>query len=892
MKKSIFKTSIIILRQLFKRQNDSALNNEFKIISKQLKQASDYQRNCKFQEAEKICLSILQKHPQNTDVLINLGKIAQQQQKYNSAISFLEKAIDTAPSNPELLNAFGDVYQLMEQYETAKGYYQDAITLSPDFFEAHNNLGNVFQDLGQLDNAIVCHKQAITLNPEYAKAHNNLGNAYLETGETIDASRCYEQAIDIKPDYPEAYNNLGLTFLTQGRLDEAITNFKQALSLKPDFAMAYNYLGDAYQELGQFEESITHFKQAVSLAPDHTGIHYNLGIVFQEIGQLEEAVSCYKKALSLNHDYTEVHNRLGTTYLDLGLLDEAMSYFKQALSLEPEHPEIHYNLGFVFQKMGQLGQAKSCYEKALLLKPDYAEAHNKLGYILMIQDRMEESIGQFELALSVKPDFADARYNLGNVLTILARLEEAFTHYKQAISIKPDFPEPYNNLGNALKDFGQLDEAISHYEKALTLNPNYAVVHSNLLYTLSYKHDIGSQELFDAHLRWAHQHALPLTKSIETHTNDARSDRCLRIGYLSPDFRVHSVAFFIMPILANHNRDKFKTIAYFDHTVDDNMTRRLQTEFDTWHNIANMSDEQVVKLIREDGIDILIDLTGHTSNNRMCVFALKPTPVQVTYLGYSTTTGLPTMDFRLTDTWTDPPGETERYHTEELVRLPHVFLCYQPPLDCPEIRNLPAENSEYITFGSFNNATKINQKVVSVWARCMQSIPESHLILKASQFNNASIRHNFQSLFEECGISPERIEFINWTTSVSDHMDLYNKIDIALDTFPYNGTTTTCEALWMGVPVITLSGVVHQARVGGSILTDIGFPQFIANTHDAFVEKTVDLANDLVTLKAVRNELRDKMRLAPLTNAKQFTQTLENAYREMWFRWCNNKESL
>ena len=796
----------------------------------------------------------------------------------------LKQLFKFGPTGPAKVRTSPNSQQLEDvKIPKQNGYTQDA--------ESLNDLGNAHQDKGQLEEALAFHIKAISIKPDFAKAHNNLGNAYLGLGRLDKAISCYQQAISLEPDYANAHNNLGIAFFTQGRPDEAITHLEQALVIKPDFSIAHNYLGDIYQELGKFKESINHFKQAVSLEPDSAGMHYNLGIVLQQSKQLEEAVSPYKKALSLNPDYTDGHIRLGTTYIELGLYEEAIICLQQAASLEPEHPEIHYNLGLVYQELGPLETAISCYEKAFSLKPDYFEAHNNLGYILMAQNRMEESITQFKQVLSIKPDFADAYYNLGNVYLILNQLEDAFTQYQHAISIQPDFPEAHNNIGNTLKDCGQLDQAISHYEKALALKPSYAAVHSNLLYSLSYKHDIEPQKLFEAHKQWTQQHAQSLINAVKTHNNNTQADRCLRIGYLSPDFRTHSVAFFIEPILANHNRDKFEVFAYYNSTVDDNMTKRIQTMVDVWHNIIYMSDEEVCKLIKDDGIDILVDLTGHSSNNRMSVFALKPAPIQITYIGYSTTTGLPTMDYRITDNWTDPPGTTEHYHTEELLRLPQVFLCYQPPLEYPEIEDLPAKKSGYITFGSFNNATKINLEVVSVWARCMQSVPESRLILKAKQFNDIKTRQNFLSMFEQYDISHERIEFISWITSLSEHLDIYNRMDIALDTFPYNGTTTTCEALWMGVPVITFSGKIHQARVGGSILTNIGLPQFITDTHDEFVEKTVELALDTVTLSAIRNELRNKMKLAPLTNARQFTQALEDEYHQMWKRWCDNKKS-
>jgi len=422
-------------------------NDESNLISKQLKQASDYQSNCKLQEAEEICQSILQKHPHNTGALYNLGKIAQQQQKYNTAISYLEKAIDTNPSDPELLNTFGDVYQLMEQYETAKGYYQKAITLSPDFFQAHNNLGNVFQDLGQFDNAVVCHKQAIHLNPKYAKAHNNLGNAYLETGETIEARKCYEQAIDIKPDYPEAYNNLGLIHLSQGKMERAIEQFKQSINLRPDYSMAHNNIADAYQEIGEVDKAIKHFRLAIKLSPEHEGFYYNLGIALQQANQMEEAMKCYKKALSIQPDFIHAHCNLGNLLKIFGRIEEAI---------------IHYN-------------------KALSIEPDFADAHYHLGNIYMELGLMEDSITHFERTISLNPDFADAHSNLGNALREIDKLDDAIVNYKNALMLNPKHAGFHNNLGLAYQDMGFLNEASSQFKKAISLKPDYAAAYRHLV---------------------------------------------------------------------------------------------------------------------------------------------------------------------------------------------------------------------------------------------------------------------------------------------------------------------------------------------------------------------------------------------------------------------------
>jgi predicted O-linked N-acetylglucosamine transferase (SPINDLY family) len=501
-------------------------------------------------------------------------------------------------------------------------------------------------------------------------------------------------------------------------------------------------------------------------------------------------------------------------------------------------------------------------------------------------------LAEYRQALALKPDFAEAYMSLGTALQAQGKLTEAISAHRQALVLKPDYVDAQNELGGTLLNFGNLPEAIATFRRALALNPDAVGAHSNLLFCLHYEADIDLDALFAEHQRWGEQHAQPLAASIRAHTNVPDPERALRVGYVSPDFRQHSVAFFMEPVLRAHDHKALEVICYANvkRADVDGVTERLKGLGHGWCDIANMRDEDVAERIRADGVDILVDLTGHTDRNRLMVFARKPAPVQVTYLGYPDTIGLSAMDYRLTDAWADPPGQTERFHTEELLRLPGGFLRYRPTPDSPDVGDLPARATGHITFGSFNNAAKINARVIALWSMILQAVPSARLIMKAPHLAVfGGSRGHFQALFEQHGVAPERVEMIGRVPSSTAHLELYNRIDIGLDPFPYNGTTTTCEALWMGVPVIVLAGKTHAGRVGVSLLSNVGLPELIADTPEAYVERAVSLARDLDRLETLRRSLRRKMEQAPLTDATGFTRQLETAYREMWKRWCRDQ---
>ncbi len=710
-----------------------------------------------------------------------------------------------------------------------------------------------------------------------------------EAGHLQKAEDIYRRILEKNPNNADVLNLMGVLANQRKRPDEAEDLIRQAISENSLVPSYHNNLGIVLQHLNKLDNAIQCYQKALTLEPNFTEAHINLGITLQTQGKLGDAIEHYQKALHLNPDLAGIHFNIGVILYNQGEFDSAIESYNRAIQIEPGIAEGYNNLGLALGKRGRLDEAIENYRKAIHIKPDYAEAHGNLGTALRDQGRLGKAEECYRQAIDLKPDSAEIHGNLGAILRDQGRLGEAIECYQKALYLNPNYPEGYNNLGGIFRDQGKIKKSIDFFQKELQLRPDLSFVHSNLLLTLHYNGRIDSTELFSHHQQWAEQHATPVSKRTQSHSNDKLPNRRLRIGYFSPDFRMHSVAYFIEQILSSHNPDKFEIICYSNVISPDGVTHRLKDLAHYWRNIVGMSDERVADLIRDDQVDILVDLAGHTANNRMLLFARKPAPVQVTYLGYPNTTGLLNMDYRITDNLADPVGRTEYLHTEELIRLPESFLCYKPPDNTPEVLNPPVLIKNNITFGSFNNRAKITTEIVKDWSTILKSVPGSRLILKSKTFNDKATRNTLLEMFYQNGVTPDRIELAGHLP-FEQHLQLYNRVDIGLDTFPYNGTTTICEAMWMGVPVITLAGDFHASRVGASLLSNVGLHELIAESSEDYITKAVTLAANPDRLRDLRANLRPLMTRSPLMDAKSFTRSLETAYRKMWKRWCDQDQ--
>lgn len=615
---------------------------------------------------------------------------------------------------------------------------------------------------------------------------------------------------------------------------------------------------------------------------------FRQGEVALSQNRLKEAVDYFRQAIKFQPDNKRALHKLSYVYLANGKLVEAAASFSQLIKLKPVDIGAIFNLGLIFYDLGKLDDAIASFLEVVRLKPDYPEAYYNLGNFLMVQDKLDEAIVNFREAIKLKPNYAEAFYNIGLALNKKGKISEAISSFRQAIKIKPDYAEAYNNLGNILLDIGNINEGISSYRQALNIKPNHFRAFSNLLGCLNYLSEITQKQIYTESLKWNEEFVKSIQTDSHVYANNLITDRRLRIGYVSPDFRRHSVAFFIEPVLKAHNRKRVEIFCYANVNKPDEVTKRLQEEADHWFSVVGKEDEDVVARIKKDKIDILVDLAGHTENNCLSVFAHKPAPVQVTWLGYPNTTGLKTIDYRFTDNVADPEGEADNLHSEKLIRLKYGFLCYQPPDSTPQIAESPCKECGYITFGSFNNLIKVTREVIAVWAKILEAVPDSKLLLKANQLSNDYNRLRFMDMFAQEGIAKERLEMHSWMSKQEDHLGLYNRVDIGLDPFPHNGTTTTCEALWMGVPVVTMLGDRHAGRVGASILQKVGLRELVATSVNNYIELACLLTLDRNRLKKLRLSLRDKMLKSELMDSDRFTNHLEDVYQKMWQKHIEN----
>ena len=626
-------------------------------------------------------------------------------------------------------------------------------------------------------------------------------------------------------------------------------------------------------------------RQTLALAPRQPDALHLLGTLAFRTGRHAEAVTLIKKAIAQNGNYAEYHNSLALALDALGKTQQAIESLRRAAALDPGYAGAYYNLGNIFHRRREYARAEGSFRKAIALRPTLGLAHNNLGLVFKDQDDRDAAIACFRAAIAAEPGLAIAHYNLGVMLSAKDRYGEAIACYRRAIELQPAMTEFHNNLGDALMIQGALDEAERSFRRAMALDPKYAIAHSNLLMAMCYRGD-APETLLAEHKAWAAAHGAPREK-VEAHFDNAPNpERRLRVGYVSPDFRGHSVSCFFEPLLASHDRAQVEVFCYSNVQRPDNVSARLEAMADRWRVIKDVDDATAAARIRDEQIDILVDLAGHTAHNRLKLFALKPAPVQLTWLGYPATTGLETMDYRITDAIADPPGATERFHTETLLRLQRCFLCYKAPQDAPPSGPPRSRANGNITFGSFNNLTKVSPEAVAVWSRILGALHGSRLLLKSKQAGDPATAARYRALFAAHGIGAERIELAAWTPSTHGHLSLYHGVDAALDPFPYNGTTTTCEALWMGVPTVVLRGSLHAGRVGASLLTAVGLDDLIADTPERYATCAIELASNPARIAALRVGLRDRMAASPLCDAAAFARAIENAYRAAWRRWC------
>jgi predicted O-linked N-acetylglucosamine transferase (SPINDLY family) len=662
------------------------------------------------------------------------------------------------------------------------------------------------------------------------------------------------------------------------RYAEAESRTRALLGQYPDFGFGWKLLGGALQMQGK--DALPAFQKVTELMPDDAEAHYNLGVVLKSAGRLEAAAASYRRAVALQPEHAEAHGNLGNTLKDLGQLDAAVASYRRAIQIKPGSADAHNNLGTALKDLGQLDAAVASYRLALQIKPDFADAHYNLGNALKDLGQLDAAVTSYRRALQIKPDFVLALINLGTALKELHQFENSIACYRKAVEIKPDFAEAHGNIGSVLKDLGQLEDAVASHRRALEIKPDYVEARSNLLFALNYTASHASSYC----LAEAREYGRRVSEKVTSRFSAwqcSDSPQRLRVGIVSGDLNKHPVGYALKSLLEQLDSARVEFYAYPTGNRVDEFTALIKPYFASWKPLYDLSDAAAARLIHADGVHVLLDLSGHTAHNRLPMFAWKPAPVQASWLGYFATTGVAEMDYLLMSEAAVPKAHREHF-TETVWYLPDTWLCFTPPeVDLP-VTELPALKNGYITFGCFQRLDKLGEEVLSAWANIFNALLGAQLRMACKPLGDPAVAAQFVERLRRHGIDPARVAMSGAAPSREVYLTRYAEVDVMLDSFPYPGVTTTCEALWMGVPTLTIAGDTLLSRQGTGVLAAAGMENWVATSVADYADKAVALAGGLPKLAALRAGLRAQVLASPLFDAPRFARNFEAALWGMW----------
>ncbi len=728
-----------------------------------------------------------------------------------------------------------------------------AIALNPGAGIYHFNLGIALRRHGDVAGAIASYRQAVKLAPGLAEAHNNLGNCLYETGDFEAAATAFRRLVALRPTSADAHVNLSKALLALGRPDAAEKTVRRALSLEGHRPFAEFQLGNILQLSGRYAEAEVAYRAALDGDPPVDGVRVNLGNVLVALGDYEGAGRFYREAIASNPDDVQAHLGFILTRLHLRRCEDAIAAVAAAPAGGPEHArafaEIFLHIGHEFQSRGRNQDAVHWLSRAVEYDPKFALAQFNLGLALQHQGRLNDAVARYAAALESEPASIEARKNVAILHLVMGRAGDAIETYRDGVAIHPE-----------VSDFQRFLVAATFYDPAWSNERRY----------------VEARRFGKLYGRG------PATRP--DHRNVRQPDRRLRIGYLSSDFRDHPVGRNLEPLLLHRDRGRFEVFVYSEERQSDGMTGHLRALTDVWRTTTGQKDEDVATQIRADGVDILVALASHLDDNRPLVCRFRPAPIQVSFHDV-TTSGLDSVDYLIADRVVCPAGGGERF-TERVIRLPSIYA-HQPIADAPDIDEPPCRSAGFVTFGCLNNPSKLNGSTLGLWGRVMQAVPRSRLRLKFRRwFESPDLQMRIIRALSAVGVAPERLDFSGADQQMTEHLETYNHIDIALDTFPFAGSTTTFEALWMGVPVVTLMGHNMMSRWSGSILKAVGLEQLVAETPDRFVATAAALAGDPDRLADLRAALRGRVLQSSLVNGRLRARQIERTYRVLWRRWC------
>lgn len=842
-------------------------------------------------EADMVAGQAMQRAPEMPEVSAALATVRMMQGRLVEADVLFAQSLRHKPEQAEALANHAQVLLRLNRSEDAMAAARQAAMLKPFLGTMHYLVGQLHRRSNAMTLAEAAWREAIRLDSTLVVAFSDLGDLLRQMERPAEAEAVCRQGLALDNRHVGLLVNLGAALQAQGKLEAAQATYDRLLAIDPTIAEAHNNIGRLHQEAGRIEAALTSFRQAVALKPDHPEFRQALTNLLFLSGQMDEA--SMRAVATIQPDDAETQARLGAVLLGSGQSEEAETCLRKALAIEPTHWPALANLANIQKNRGQIDEALETLRTALRQEPDQPELLTNYGLTLAAKNHpqiLEQAVDFLRRAACLKPELPEVYCNMGLAQQGVGRLEEAIESYRQGLALRPGYPQVANNLATCLGNQGRLAEALDLLRQVKSEGQNsFPQSHSNLLFCINYDAKAERGLIWREHQEWGRTYGQVTPLPPAECRRDP--DRRLRIGYVSPDLAQHPVGYFIAPVLTFFNRSEFEVICYSGRIIEDSLAQLLKSRVTQWRRTLAVSDEALAGQIRADGIDILVDLAGHTSGNRLPVFAYKPAPIQVSWLGYPNTTGLPAIDYRLVDGVTDPEDSdpnlaADTYSTETLIRLPNGFHCLMPPHDWPKVGPLPAHANGYITFGSFNNLVKVTPPAIAAWAHVLHRVPGSCFKIKSHYLADPVNRGRIRGLFEAHGIDSRRVTVIPWCKNQIGHLESFRQVDIALDTFPYNGTATTCEALWMGVPVVTWAGLTHAGRVSASLLTTLGQTDLIGASVDAYIDIAVSLAQDLPRLDALHNGLRDRFRASPLHDGPGFTRTIETAYRNMWRRWC------
>jgi predicted O-linked N-acetylglucosamine transferase (SPINDLY family) len=771
-------------------------------------------------------------------------------------------------------------------------------------------------DSGDLRSAIDCYQKAVTSDPNSVDAFTSLGYALKEAGRLEEAQSALRKALKLQPDGFDPAYLLGQTCNDLRQFEKAAEYFEKALALQPAFESLYGELCHALFQIKATDQACEVITRGIQRYPQNATFHFFLGNIFSYVEERPKAMASYTTALKLNPGLTQAHTNLASVFraqgdldsavqqarcalkLDsasadalachaanqgaAGLLEDALVSYEKALGADPAHAASYRGKGNALLQLGKLGAAIECFDKALSIEPDSAETHRDMGLVYLELGKHSQAEESSRKALALRPRYASAQNNLGMALMSLGKLLEAEKHYLAALSIDADSDIYLSNLGGTQLAQGRLSEAVASFRRATEINPQFITAHTNLLYALSVDPTISRQQYLSEAIAFGKRLAASVGSPYRDWLASLEDETVapLRIGLVSGKFCNNPVGYFLESVLANIDPTKLEMVAYATSAKEDELTFRIRPYFVQWENILGLERAKVAEKIRADRIHILVDLNGHTEGNLLPVFALKPAPVQVSWLGYWASTGVPTMDYMLADE-TSLPLDDKTYFTETVHYLPATRFCFTAPAPAVPVGPLPLLRNGFVTFGCFQTLTKINGGVLKAWGRILQAVPNSRLRLAVNQLNDTAFQQRFLQRLLEAGIDESRVTLVG-PMPREKYLASYNQIDMVLDTFPYAGGTTTCEALWMGVPTLTLKGCTTIARQGAAMLACVGLDDWIAGDEADYVGKAISHAAALDELVSLRNTLRQRGLASALFDAPRFARNLENAFRAMW----------